>query len=277
MKKIIFFGSLVITAFSWAPKAYSQDKDTNSKSPAIGSNHEDPDGYYTCPMHPQVHEHKAGKCPICGMPLVKTAGKKQEAKKESIEDSEISVTNTQLSLAGIGKYTVTRKELIFSVPVSGRMISSRDIAFQVFESDLQVVKNGLEFTGSPSSSPDKKLKGQIRSVDSMLDPSSRTIRVIGTLSQTPKRFVLEGSFDGEIQSKEKNQITVPEDAVLHTGKGSLVYVFTSDNNLKPVSVTLGKRASSKEYQILSGLNEGDVISTGPNFLIDSEAKIRGAH
>ena len=26
--------------------------------------------YYTCPMHPQVHRAKPGKCPICGMKLV---------------------------------------------------------------------------------------------------------------------------------------------------------------------------------------------------------------
>jgi rubrerythrin len=33
-------------------------------------------GYYTCPMHPKVHEAKPGKCPICGMDLVyKAAGK----------------------------------------------------------------------------------------------------------------------------------------------------------------------------------------------------------
>jgi hypothetical protein len=33
-------------------------------------------GYYTCPMHSQVHQTKAGKCPICGMDLVfKTVAK----------------------------------------------------------------------------------------------------------------------------------------------------------------------------------------------------------
>lgn len=27
--------------------------------------------YYTCTMHPQIHESKPGNCPICGMTLVK--------------------------------------------------------------------------------------------------------------------------------------------------------------------------------------------------------------
>jgi Heavy metal binding domain len=26
--------------------------------------------YYTCIMHPQIHEDHAGVCPICGMPLI---------------------------------------------------------------------------------------------------------------------------------------------------------------------------------------------------------------
>jgi hypothetical protein len=27
--------------------------------------------YYTCAMHPQVHQDKPGKCPICGLTLLK--------------------------------------------------------------------------------------------------------------------------------------------------------------------------------------------------------------
>ena len=36
-----------------------------AKSPAV---------FYTCPMHPQIHEAKPGQCPICGMTLVKKNG-----------------------------------------------------------------------------------------------------------------------------------------------------------------------------------------------------------
>jgi hypothetical protein len=36
---------------------------------------------YTCPMHPEVTNDKAGKCPKCGMNLEKKAPKKDEPKK----------------------------------------------------------------------------------------------------------------------------------------------------------------------------------------------------
>ena len=30
--------------------------------------------YYTCPMHPQIHQDKPGNCPICGMALIRKEG-----------------------------------------------------------------------------------------------------------------------------------------------------------------------------------------------------------
>ncbi|MFA9186897.1 multicopper oxidase domain-containing protein [Flavobacterium sp. FBOR7N2.3] len=41
------------------------------------------DFYYTCVMHPEIHEAKPGDCPKCGMALVKVKAKK--AKKEAVK------------------------------------------------------------------------------------------------------------------------------------------------------------------------------------------------
>lgn len=235
--------------------------------------HEDPEGYYTCSMHPQVHEHEPGKCPICGMALIKVNEKNNQPAQVKAT-TEIQATSTQLSLAGISKYTVIRKDLKFKIPVSGRLLSNREVVFQVYESDLDLVKPGLLFVGAPSFDDGKRRQGKIRSIDNLLDPASRTARVAGELLTPLKNAVIEGGFSGEIQIELNSQIAVPEDAVLHTGLSDLVYLITSDDSLKPTPVTLGKRAGS-DYQILGGLKEGDVISRGSNFLIDSESKIRG--
>ena len=41
---------------------------------------------YTCPMHPEVITHKQGKCPKCGMTLVKVNAKKvKENVKKAID------------------------------------------------------------------------------------------------------------------------------------------------------------------------------------------------
>lgn len=274
MKRTLSISIMAVLSLTWISACTKKGEDAQAPS-ANQAGHEDPDGYYTCPMHPQVHDHKSGKCPICGMALVKVSGKKQEVKSEGTNDPAIHATNQQLNLAGIGKHTVQRKDLTFSVPVSGRLISAREVAFQVYESDLQTIRAGLEFSGSASSSPGEILYGRIRQVDTLLDPSTRTVRVLGVLTEGVKRTVIDGSFHGDIKNTATAQIAVPVNAVLHAGTRDLVYVISEDNELKPVSVTIGKK-TSQEYRILSGLKEGDVISTGPNFLIDSEAKIRGS-
>lgn len=33
------------------------------------------EGTWTCPMHPEIHLHEPGKCPVCKMKLVKTKPK----------------------------------------------------------------------------------------------------------------------------------------------------------------------------------------------------------
>lgn len=44
--------------------------------------------YYTCEMHPEIHEKKAGTCSKCGMALTKVIVKKEKkSKKKSSEHS----------------------------------------------------------------------------------------------------------------------------------------------------------------------------------------------
>ena len=39
--------------------------------------------YYTCSMHPEIHSLKPGKCPKCGMELVKKTINNEPAKTDS--------------------------------------------------------------------------------------------------------------------------------------------------------------------------------------------------
>lgn len=58
--------------------------------------------YYTCSMHPQVHEEHPGNCPICGMKLIKVELKGSNA----MASDKITLTATQLQLANIQTDTV---------------------------------------------------------------------------------------------------------------------------------------------------------------------------
>ena len=70
MKKSLIFAALV--AASLIPLACRK----NTPPPAPHASHVEQAvaDVYTCPMHPQIEAHAPGKCPICGMTLVKRGG-----------------------------------------------------------------------------------------------------------------------------------------------------------------------------------------------------------
>ena len=58
--------------------------------------------YYTCSMHPQVHEEHPGNCPICSMKLIKV----ELTGNNNMVSDKILLTATQLQLAAIKTDTV---------------------------------------------------------------------------------------------------------------------------------------------------------------------------
>jgi Cu(I)/Ag(I) efflux system membrane fusion protein len=84
----------------------------------------------------------------------------------------------------------------------------------------------------------------------------------------------ESSFHGKVEVHVPSVLAIPEDAILHTGENDLVYLFQDDQTLKPHAIKLGMKVNGY-YLVLEGLKIDDEITTGANFLLDSEAKIRG--
>ncbi len=63
---------MVIAAMS-AGNAFAHDGVDHSKE----AMHADAEVMYHCPMHPEVTQDKPGKCPKCGMDLVKMDSKEE--------------------------------------------------------------------------------------------------------------------------------------------------------------------------------------------------------
>jgi hypothetical protein len=225
--------------------------------------------YWTCVMHPQIHSDHAGECPICHMKLVQLKAQEMQAQQSS--RAKLQVSHESLSLIGVQKQSVERMNLNASIPISGRLLSSSSVAFQIYESDLKYVKPGLLFKGT---STEDEISGIISAVDSIVDPTSRTVRTVGSIRKGPKGLIAETTFSGVVEITLKDRVSIPESSVLHTGTGDIVYVFEDGNRLRPQPVKLGLKTEGY-FEFLSGLEAGQFISSGPNFLIDSEAKIRG--
>lgn len=261
---------LILLSFTAACQNKSgQSGDVEEKTAHGQENH----SYYTCTMHPQVHEHGPGSCPICGMPLVKTTGNSERSgsKKGS---SALLPTDYQKKVLQTTEGRVIRKPVSFEIPVGGRHLGSDLVAFYVYEADLMRVKVGQKFVGECASMPGVTLEGRITRIDTVADPASRSVRVVGNITSPHRMNLLEGSFFGKIETTPVSALMIPYDAVLRTGKESIVYKIDEDGGYRAVPVSLGF-ISGDQIEVTSGLKEGDLISFGPNFLIDSESRLKG--
>jgi hypothetical protein len=264
---IIFIAAVIAIALLGLPSCSAKNSDAKNHKEHAHTE----DAIYTCSMHPEIREKTPGNCPICGMKLVKVPEANSKSGKENTSGFQISPY--QASLVGIKPIQATTKAVTYSLPVSGRMVSKTTLALQVFERDLRYIKPGVSFFGHSEVFPEDLIRGEISSVDNMADPGSRTIRVMGRIKEGGRNSLSEASFSGNVVIDLGKKLVVPEKSVLFTGNGNFVYLY-KDDTLHPQKVSLGPKVN-EEYVILSGLSDGDLISSGPNFLIDSESKLRG--
>ncbi len=70
------------------------------------------DFYYTCAMHPKIHEDKPGDCPICGMKLIKE--KTSPAKDTTSIDTSLAYLTAPVTQSVVGNFKVI--EPVKSIP-----------------------------------------------------------------------------------------------------------------------------------------------------------------
>jgi len=88
-----------------------KDKSTNATTVATE--------VYTCPMHPQIHEHHPGNCPICGMKLVKKTSNTVTANNIELE-SLLKPTN-EFVITSLPVTTSQQKSITVPVKVYGTL------------------------------------------------------------------------------------------------------------------------------------------------------------
>jgi Cu(I)/Ag(I) efflux system membrane fusion protein len=143
----------------------------------------------------------------------------------------------------------------------------------VFEQDLQFVREGQQAHIEVSAYPGVHMMGRLSFVYPTVDERSRTNRVRLTVPNTDLQLK-PGMFatiylDAKIGD---DVLTIPADAVVQTGERNLVFHRHEDGSLHPHDVVVGAR-SGHRVQILSGLSEGEEIVGSANFLVDAESRL----
>jgi Cu(I)/Ag(I) efflux system membrane fusion protein len=147
-----------------------------------------------------------------------------------------------------------------------------DIA-EVFEGDLTVIKVGTAARLRLQSFPGEEFQGKVSFIYPVVNLQTRTIKVRSEFSNSNNHLKPQMFGETIFESDFGAGITVPENAVLFTGKRNLVWIQIEDGMYEPREVQVGFKLDGK-YQILSGLAEGEKVVSSGGFLIDSESQLK---
>ena len=139
------------------------------------------------------------------------------------------------------------------------------IDIKVPENFVGILKSGLKAEIS-STAFDKKFSGNIESVSSRVDPSTRSI-LARVIVDNPKFKIIPGQLlTVKIIYNETQQIGVPESSVTIQGKTAFVYVVNGET-VDKTNIQIGKRNFGK-VSVLDGISEGDQI------VVEGVSKVR---
>lgn len=134
---------------------------------------------------------------------------------------------------------------------------------------------GARVTATLAAYPGESFAGRVQAVLPGAQVDSRTITARIELANRSGRLrpgmLAQVSFAGAAHPA----LLVPSEAVIRTGRRTLVMLAAGDGRYRPAEVRVGREADG-QTEILAGLAEGEKVITSGQFLIDSEASLTGA-
>ena len=150
------------------------------------------------------------------------------------------------------------------------------VTAEVPEIQVGWINTGDPVTVDVPALPGEHFEGRIDYLYPELTTATRTMKVRVAV-RNPKARLRPGMF-AEVQLRGATReavLTVPTEAVIKTGTRTIVIVVTDERHFRPVLVRVGAEQNGRS-EILDGLSVGQNIVASGQFLIDSEASLRGA-
>ncbi|MGL6157667.1 MAG: efflux RND transporter periplasmic adaptor subunit, partial [Ralstonia mannitolilytica] len=148
------------------------------------------------------------------------------------------------------------------------------VVAEVPEGQARTISPGLAVKVLPTGAAEP-LVGKVDTVLPDVNPATRTIKVRIVLPNKG-RHLLPGMFATvRFDSGEQQDVlTLPLEAVIRTGQRSIVMVDGGQAGFVATEIKTGREAGGM-VEILAGLKAGQRVVTSGQFLIDSEASLRG--
>jgi Cu(I)/Ag(I) efflux system membrane fusion protein len=136
------------------------------------------------------------------------------------------------------------------------------------------VKPGMSVDAVFAGDATQHFSGHIREILPGISTGSRTLQARLSIDNKDSKLTPGMLMRARIgAATTASRLVVPSEAVITTGKRSVVIVKNADGRLQPVTVTTGND-SGDDVEVTSGLSEGQQVVASGQFLIDSEASLK---
>lgn len=154
-------------------------------------------------------------------------------------------------------------------------LSSVWLAAAVPEAETGAIAVGQAVEARLPAFPGEVLGGTVSAILPETNLDSRTVRVRVELPNPDGR--LRPGMTAQVRlsrSTEQSLLWVPSEAIIRTGRRALVMLAEDGGSYRPLEVQLGREAEGKTA-VLQGLEEGQQVVASGQFLLDSEASLKG--
>ncbi|GBG03248.1 cation efflux system protein [Azospira sp. I13] len=238
-----------------------------------------------------------------GVDALKSAGGEAQAGMQQLAEASLARLRNwdvpEAQVKALAKSGAARRSLTFHSPVSGVVtekkavqgmrfgpgealyqiadLSSVWVMADVFEQDIRRVKVGSPAQVTVDAYPEEPFTGKVAYVYPTLRPETRSVQVRIELAN-PRLLLKPGMF-AQVTLEEPHGagavVTVPNSAVIDSGRRRIVLVQIGEGRFEPREVQLGRR-SDERVQVLAGVKEGEPVVVAANFLIDAESNLKAA-
>ena len=146
---------------------------------------------------------------------------------------------------------------------------------EVPESQAALIRHGTRVQASSAAAPGTALRGTVQALLPEVNTSSRTLKARVELAN-PDGVLVPGMFVNMqfMDMRATKSLLIPTEAVIQTGKRVLVMLAEDKGKFRPVEVELGIETGG-QTEIKRGLQAGQRVVVSSQFLIDSEASLKG--
>lgn len=136
------------------------------------------------------------------------------------------------------------------------------------------VRTGQPVTVALAAYPGEMFSGRLSAILPEAAAESRTLTARVVLPNRGGRLRPGMYGQAQLSGVATPALLVPSEAVIRTGRRTLVMLAEAGDRFRPAEVQVG-RESGDRTEILAGLQEGEKVVASGQFLIDSEASLSG--